>query len=182
MTARGSRTRRPSSGPSSRPSPRARGWGWRCPARSPKPTAEASRCETGRRDGGARRGWRSPSQEPDRRVFLTIIAKNCSRCHATVALASTALYNNGVPSVPITTRLSRRLHQTLGDEAANDLVNWMQQVDVQRVEFREWLELKFSGLDARLTEARADLADLRQDLHALDTKTQVGFAQLRQEM
>ena len=84
--------------------------------------------------------------------------------------------------MPITTRLSRKLHQTLGDEAANDLVNWMQQVDVQRVEFREWLELKFSGLDARLTEARADLADLRQNLHALDTKTQVGFAQLRQEM
>jgi ABC-type phosphate transport system auxiliary subunit len=70
----------------------------------------------------------------------------------------------------ITTRLSRKLHQTLGDEAAEDLVTWMQQVDAQRAELRELNELNFSRFDARLAEAReamrADLAELRQEIQA----------------
>lgn len=80
--------------------------------------------------------------------------------------------------MPITTRLSRKLHQALGDEAAEDLVNWMQQVDVQRVELRELNELNFSRFDARLAEAReatrADVAELRQE-------TRAGFVELRAE-
>lgn len=63
--------------------------------------------------------------------------------------------------MPITPRLSRKLHQVLGEEAAEDFVDWMQQVDAQRAE-------------ARL-EMRADLAELRQEMRA-------GFAELRQEM
>jgi hypothetical protein len=57
----------------------------------------------------------------------------------------------------------------LGEEAAEDLVNWMRQVDAQ--------ELSFARIDARLAEVamRADLAELRQEMH-------VGFAGLRQEM
>ena len=70
----------------------------------------------------------------------------------------------------ITTRLSRKLHQTLGEDAAEDLVNWMQQVDTQRAELRELNELNFSRFDARLAEAReamrADLAELRQEMQA----------------
>jgi len=61
--------------------------------------------------------------------------------------------------MPVTPRLSRKLHQTLGEEAAEDLVNWMQQVDAQRAE----------------VATRADLAELRQEM-------KVGFAELRQEM
>ena len=70
--------------------------------------------------------------------------------------------------MPITPRLSRRLHHTLGEEAAEDLVNWMQQVDAKRAELRELNELNFSRLEARL-------ADLRTEMN-------VGFAALRQEM
>lgn len=79
--------------------------------------------------------------------------------------------------MPITARLSHRLHQTLGDEAAEDLVNWMHQVDAQRAELRELNELNFSRVDARLAEVamRADLAELRQEM-------KVGFATLRQEL
>lgn len=81
--------------------------------------------------------------------------------------------------MPVTTRLSRKLHEALGDDAAEDLVNWMQQVDVQRAELRDLNELNFSRFDARLAEAReamrADLAQLRQE-------TRAGLAEVRQEL
>lgn len=81
--------------------------------------------------------------------------------------------------MPLTPRLSRKLHQALGEEAADDLVNWMQQVDAQRAELRELNELNFARFDARLAEmrqeARADIAELRQE-------TKAGFGELRQEM
>jgi len=61
--------------------------------------------------------------------------------------------------MPVTPRLSRKLHQALGEEAAEDLVNWIQQLDAQRAD----------------VATRADLAELRQEM-------EVGFAELRQEM
>lgn len=74
--------------------------------------------------------------------------------------------------MPITTRLSRTLHQTLGEEAAEDLVNWMQQVELQRAELRELNELNFSRFDARLGETRAEL---RQEMQA-------GFGRLENKL
>ncbi len=93
----------------------------------------------------------------------------------------------------ITARLSHKLHQTLGDDAAEDLVTWMQQVDAQRVELRELNELNFARVDARFAEARqaarADLAELRQEMGSGFAETESGFAQtesgfaaVRQEM
>src|SRR6266508_2930444 len=90
----------------------------------------------------------------------------------------------------ITARLSSKLRQTLGDEAAEDLVNWMQQVDAQRAELRELNELNFARFDVRFAEAReamrADLAELRQvsqaDRSELRDEMKAGFAGLRQEM
>jgi hypothetical protein len=70
--------------------------------------------------------------------------------------------------VSITARLSRKLHQTLGDEAGEDLVTWMQQMDAQRIELRELNELNFARFDTRLSAA---VAELRQEMQA-------GFAQL----
>jgi len=61
--------------------------------------------------------------------------------------------------MPVTPRLSRKLHQALGEEAAEDLVNWIQQLDAQRAD----------------VATRADLAELRQEM-------KVGFAELRQEI
>lgn len=84
--------------------------------------------------------------------------------------------------MPITGRLSHKLHQTLGDEAAEDLVNWMQQVDAQRAELRELNELNFSRVDARFAEARADLAELRQEMQAGFARSDSKFAALQEEM
>jgi hypothetical protein len=70
----------------------------------------------------------------------------------------------------ITARLSHKLHQTLGDEAAEDLVNWMQQVDAQRAQLATRADLA----ELRLA-TQADFAELRQEMQA-------GFAELRQEM
>ena len=59
------------------------------------------------------------------------------------------------PSVPITTRLSQKLHETFGDEAASDMVNWMNGVDTQRAELRELNELNFSRFDTRFAQSQA---------------------------
>ena len=63
--------------------------------------------------------------------------------------------------MPITPHLSRQLRQALGEEAADDLVNWMHEMDAQRGASRD--------------AVRADLAELRQEMHA-------GLSKLREEM
>jgi ABC-type phosphate transport system auxiliary subunit len=93
--------------------------------------------------------------------------------------------------MPVTGKLARRLHETLGEEAAEDLVNWMQQVDNHRAELRELNEMNFArfqtGLDERLAQLSAQF-DQRLD-QRLDQRTaelrqemRVGFAELRQEI
>ena len=52
--------------------------------------------------------------------------------------------------MPVTARLSHTLHRTLGDDAASDLVEWMQLVDHNRLELRELNELNFARLDTRM--------------------------------
>jgi hypothetical protein len=102
----------------------------------------------------------------------------------------------------VTGKLARRLHETLGEEAAEDLVNWMHQVDSHRLELRELNELNFSRfqtlLDQRLAQLSAEfdqrLARLSTQFdqrleQRLDQRTaelreemRVGFAELRQEI
>ena len=68
----------------------------------------------------------------------------------------------------ITARLSRRLYETFGEDAANDLVDWMQHIDAQRVELRELNELNFARfaatLDDRVNKLRVDIERTRADL------------------
>jgi hypothetical protein len=77
--------------------------------------------------------------------------------------------------MPITAVLSRTLHDALGDEAAADLVDWMQQVDTHRVELRERNELSFARIDARFdaVDARFDAIDARFD--AVDARFNARF-------
>jgi hypothetical protein len=36
--------------------------------------------------------------------------------------------------MPVTARLSRKLHETFGEEAGAEMVGWMQQIEAQRTE------------------------------------------------
>ena len=99
--------------------------------------------------------------------------------------------------MPITARLSRTLIETLGDEAAGDMVSWMQGVDDHRAQLRELNELsvarlegrmdlmesrlnaRFCQVDARITQveerlnARIGQVDARIDQTASDLKSKI---------
>ena len=82
----------------------------------------------------------------------------------------------------VSRRLARKFQETLGIDAAEDLVSWMGENDSQREEVR--------ALIARVGEwreaSRADLAETRQEIHAgltgLREDMQSGLGELRQEM
>jgi hypothetical protein len=64
--------------------------------------------------------------------------------------------------VPVTAKLSRRFYDILGEDVANELVDWFNAVDLTyRTDLRELNELNFARFDAkleqRLTELRIDL-------------------------
>lgn len=59
--------------------------------------------------------------------------------------------------MPISSRLSRRLYETFGDDAGADMVDWMHQVDAQRAELRELNELNYERFEARLGQLEASI-------------------------
>ena len=64
--------------------------------------------------------------------------------------------------MPVTAKLSRRFYDVLGEDIANELVDWFNAVDLTyRADLRELNELNFARFDAkleqRLTELRIDL-------------------------
>lgn len=64
--------------------------------------------------------------------------------------------------MPVTAKLSRKFYDKLGDDVANELVEWFNQVDATyREDLRELNERNFARFDAkleqRLTELRAEL-------------------------
>jgi hypothetical protein len=64
--------------------------------------------------------------------------------------------------MPVTAKLSRKFYDTLGDDIANELVNWFNEVDATyRSDLRELNELSFTRFDAtvdqRFAEADAKL-------------------------
>ncbi len=59
--------------------------------------------------------------------------------------------------MPITAKLSRKLYETFGDDAAGDMVDWMHHVDAQRAELRELNELNFARFEARLMQFEATI-------------------------
>lgn len=69
-------------------------------------------------------------------------------------------------TVPITAKLSRKFYDKLGDEVANELVEWINQVDATyRLELRELNDLNYGRFEARLEQRIAELrAEIRQGL------------------
>jgi hypothetical protein len=64
--------------------------------------------------------------------------------------------------VPVTAKLSKRFYDVLGEDVANELVDWFNAVDLAyRNDLRELNELNFARFDAKLEQR---LAELRTDL------------------
>ncbi len=64
--------------------------------------------------------------------------------------------------MPVTARLSQKFYERLGEEVANELVDWFNAVDATyRNDLRELNELNFQRFDARQGER---LAELRAEL------------------
>ena len=60
--------------------------------------------------------------------------------------------------MPVTARLSRKFYETFGDEIANELVEWFNQVDATyRNDLRELNELNFARFDAKLEQRMHEL-------------------------
>lgn len=71
--------------------------------------------------------------------------------------------------MPVTAKLSRKFYETLGDEVANELVEWFNQVDATyRADLRELNELNYQRFEAKLEqrigELRAEMKDMRAEL------------------
>jgi len=60
--------------------------------------------------------------------------------------------------VPVTAKLSRKFCDTFGDELANELVDWFNEVDATyRADLRELNELNFARFDAKLSQRMVEL-------------------------
>ena len=86
--------------------------------------------------------------------------------------------------VPVTAKLSGKFYEKLGDDVANELVDWFNSVDATyRSDLKELNELNFARFDAKVEQRWAQLdAKLEQRLAQLDAKLEQRVAELRAEM
>lgn len=71
--------------------------------------------------------------------------------------------------MPVTAKLSKRFYDVLGEDVANELVDWFNAVDLTyRSDLRELNELNFARFDAKLeqrvAELRAEIQHVRTDV------------------
>ena len=60
--------------------------------------------------------------------------------------------------MPVTAKLSRRFYDVLGEDVANELVDWFNAVDLTyRNDLRELNELNFARFDAKQEQRMAEL-------------------------
>ena len=86
--------------------------------------------------------------------------------------------------MPVTAKLSRRFYEAFGDEIANELVEWFNQVDATyRADLRELNELNFSRFDAKLEQRIAESdAKWERRIAELDAKWERRMAELRRDV
>jgi hypothetical protein len=93
--------------------------------------------------------------------------------------------------MPVTAKLSKLFYDRLGEQIANELVDWFNQVDATyRSDLRELNELNFARFDAKLEQRLAELdskwrvrweqldAKLERRLAELDAKLEQRLAEL----
>ena len=86
--------------------------------------------------------------------------------------------------MPVTAKLSRKFYETFGDEIANELVEWFNQVDATyRRDLERLNELNFQRFDAKL-EQRLARQDARWEarLAALGSELRTAMADQRAEL
>ena len=85
--------------------------------------------------------------------------------------------------MPVTAKLSKRFYEVLGEDVANELVNWFNEVDATyRADLRELNELNFARFDAKLEQRLAELdAKWGTRWTALDTKLEQRMSELKGE-
>jgi CRP-like cAMP-binding protein len=86
--------------------------------------------------------------------------------------------------MPVTARLSRAFYDRLGDDIANELVDWFNQVDLTyRTDLRELNDLNFARFDAKLEQRVAALdAKLEQRLGTLEANLRADMAGLEAKL
>ncbi len=86
--------------------------------------------------------------------------------------------------MPVTAKLSRSFYEKLGDDVANELVDWFNLVDATyRSELRELADSYFARFDAKLEQRTAELrAELRQEIAGLRADLKAEIAGLRSEL
>ena len=74
--------------------------------------------------------------------------------------------------MPVTARLSQLFYERVGEQVANELVDWFNAVDATyRSDLRELNELNFARFDAKLEQRLADLHNkLDSKIDKLDSK------------
>ena len=83
--------------------------------------------------------------------------------------------------MPVTAKLSRKFYETFGDEIANELVDWFNQVDATyRFELRELNEVNFARFDAKVEQRFAESdARLERRFAKFETQWEQRFAALQ---
>lgn len=86
--------------------------------------------------------------------------------------------------MPVTAKLSRKFYDKLGDDVANELVEWFNAVDATyRSDLRELNELNFARFDAKVEQRWAQMdAKLEQRVAEIRAEFQTGLSELRAEM
>jgi hypothetical protein len=86
--------------------------------------------------------------------------------------------------VPVTAKLSKRFYDVLGEDIANELVDWFNAVDVTyRTDLRELNELNFARFDAKLEQRLAELrAELLVEMRAAMQQVRSEVQQTRVEL
>ena len=86
--------------------------------------------------------------------------------------------------MPVTARLSLRFYEKLGEDVANELVEWFNSVDATyRADLRELNELNFARFDAKLEQRIGTFeAKVDQRIGALDQRIGMLEARLEQRI
>jgi len=84
--------------------------------------------------------------------------------------------------MPVTAKLSKAFYEQVGEQAATELVDWLNAVDQSyRADLRELNELNFARFDAkleqRIAEVRSEIGGLGAKFESLDAK--VGGLEVR---